>query len=104
MEIKIDMVEVDIIILDLNGGDLAIHFVMPEFYNEFTWSPEEVEAFDSAESNGDKWKVAHSRRERIGEISFEDSRVLKTVYTQAWTDGEAIDEEYKIGRVMNLEC
>lgn len=99
------MIIVDIIILDLNGGDLAIHFVTPDFYDEFKWSPEEVEAFDSAEGNNEEqWRVARSRRKRIGEISYEDPRVLKTVYSQTWTDGEDVNTEYKIGRIMNLEA
>lgn len=98
------MIDVDIIILDLNGGDLAIHFVTPDFYDEFKWTTEEVGAFESAkDSNEEQWKVALGRRRRIGKISFEDPRVLETVYSQVWTDGEDINGEYKIGRIMNLE-
>jgi len=105
------MQEVDIIILDLNGGDIAIHFVTSEFYNQFLWTQSEIEAFNEAKTNGEKWKVAYKRRDRISEISFygDDenqlaSGVLKVIYSQAWTDGEDVNEEFKIRRIMNLEC
>ncbi len=95
---------VDIIILDLNGGDLAIHFVTPDFYNKFLWTQDEVVAFDKAENNADQWKVAKIRRGRIEEISFEDVGVLKVIYSQEWTNGEDVNTEFKIGRIMNLPC
>ena len=103
------MIQADILITDLNGGDISIHFVTPEFYNQFMWSPKEI-ALSKSKNKVDKWKAVGLHRDRIDKISFYDNDdkmlpgVLKVIYSQTYSDGEDINEEFKIGRIMNLEC
>lgn len=102
------MIEADIIITDLMGGDISIHFVTKEFYNQFMWSLEEV-ALSKSENRTDQWKAEKLHKQRIEEIPFHDDNgqllpgILKVVYSQIYTNGEDINMEFKIGRIMNLE-
>ena len=95
------MICADIIISDLGGGDISIHFVTSDFYNELKWTQDEVD-------NENKWVGAGLHRERIGivfgtAIENNDSCILKSIYSQAFTDGEEVNAEFKIGRIMYLE-
>lgn len=95
------MIPVDIIISDLGDGDISIHFVTSDLYNELKWSQAEID-------NENKWEGARLHRERIDAIfgiaiENNDCRIIKSIYSQAFTNGEEVNAEFKIGRIMNLE-
>jgi len=88
--------KLDLLIIDLMGGDIEVTFVQPDLFDEFLWIEETPEEHIN--------RVCNLLNSMHGEEN-KDTRIIKTIYSQTFTDGEIVNlKNIDFGRVMNLEA